>query len=89
MLEDQKRIQASFSKDFWRWSPLTWMVLELYPVTELAQLRNEYRKVILRDAEKMLENQENAYPYRILWHAHNAGWVHAMAWGNYHPRGGQ
>ena len=33
----------------------------------------------------MLENQENAYPYRTLWHAHNAGWVHAMAWGNYHP----
>ena len=85
VLEDQKRIQESFSKDFWRWSPLTWMVLELYPVTELAQLRNEYRKVILRDAEKMLENQENAYPYRTLWHAHNAGWVHAMAWGNYHP----
>ena len=85
VLEDQKRIQESFSKDFWRWSPLTWMVLELYPVTEFAQLRNEYRKVILRDAEKMLENQENTYPYRTLWHAHNAGWVHAMAWGNYHP----
>jgi hypothetical protein len=39
----------------------------------------------LRDAGKMLENQENAYPYRTLWHAHNAGWVHAMAWGTYHP----
>ena len=33
----------------------------------------------------MLEDQENAYPYRTLWHAHDAGWVHAMAWGNYHP----
>ena len=85
VLEDKNHIQESFSKDFWRWSPLSWMVLDLFPVTELAQLRNEYRKVILRDAEKMLENQENAYPYRTWWHAHNAGWVHAMAWGNYHP----
>ncbi len=33
----------------------------------------------------MLEDQENAYPYRTLWHAADAGWVHAMAWGNYHP----
>ena len=31
------------------------------------------------------EDLENAYSYRILWHAHNAPWVHAMAWGNYHP----
>ena len=85
VLEDQKRIQESFSKDFWKWSPLSWMVLDLFPVKELEEFRKEYRKVILRDAEKMLENQENAYPYRTLWHAHNAGWVHAMTWGNYHP----
>ena len=82
---DQKRIKTAFYKDFWKWSPLSWMVLDLFPVKELEEFRKEYRKVILRDAEKMLENQENAYPYRTLWHAHNAGWVHAMAWGNYHP----
>ena len=68
----------AFRKDFWKWSPLTWMML-------FGPVADEYRKVILRDADKMLENQENAYPYRTLWHAHNAGWVHAMAWGNYHP----
>ena len=68
----------AFRKDFWKWSPLTWMML-------FGPVADEYRKVILRDAEKMLKNQENAYPYRTLWHAHNAGWVHAMAWGNYHP----
>ena len=84
MLEDQKRIQESFSKDFWKWSPLTWMML--FEAEELSSpVADEYRKVILRDADKMLENQGNAYPYRTLWHAHNAGWVHAMAWGNYHP----
>jgi hypothetical protein len=61
------------------------MVLELFPVKELEVFRNEYRKIILRDVDKMLADQENAYPYRTLWHAHNAGWVHSMAWGNYHP----
>ena len=33
----------------------------------------------------MLADQEKSYPYRTLWHAHDAGWVHAMSWGNYHP----
>ena len=61
------------------------MTLELFPVKELDLFRFEYRKIILRDAAKMLKEQETAYPYRTLWHAHNAGWVHAMAWGNYHP----
>ncbi|MBE6364112.1 MAG: hypothetical protein E7054_10735 [Lentisphaerae bacterium] len=82
---EQKHIKESFNKNFWKWSPLSWMVLELFPVKELEVFRNEYRKIILRDADKMLADQENAYPYRTLWHAHNAGWVHAMAWGNYHP----
>ncbi|MBO5923317.1 MAG: glycoside hydrolase family 9 protein [Lentisphaeria bacterium] len=85
VLEDQKRIKDSFNKDFWKWSQLSWMVLELYPVKELESICNEYRKVILHDADRMLAEHENAYPYRTLWHAHNAGWVHSMAWGNYHP----
>ena len=61
------------------------MSLEIYPVISLAKFKTEYRKVILRNADNMLADQENAYPYRTLWHAHNAGWVHSMAWGNYHP----
>ncbi len=85
ILQDKKRICETFNRDFWKWSVLSWMTLELYPVEELSDIRNEYRKVILRDAEKMLSDLENNYPYRTLWHAHNAGWVHAMAWGNYHP----
>ena len=85
VLIDLPNITQHFNKDFWRWSPLTWMVLELYPVKALSKLQAEYRKAILREADKMLNDQENAYPYRTLWHAHDAGWVHAMAWGNYHP----
>jgi hypothetical protein len=61
------------------------MALELFPVKELETFRQAYRKVILRTADQMLADQENAYPYRTLWHAGNAGWVHAMAWGNHHP----
>ena len=85
VLNEQKRIKNTFNKDFWRWSVLSWMILELHPVKELAHLQKEYRTVILKNAEKMLSDQDNAYPYRTLWHTYNAGWVHAMSWGNYHP----
>ena len=81
--EKQKFIRQEFNKDFWKWSVLCWMNLEQVP--EINGIFAEYRKVILHNANKMLEDQENAYPYRTLWHAADAGWVHAMAWGNYHP----
>ena len=61
------------------------MVLELAPVDELKELRAEDRKIILHNADIMLRDQENAYPYRTLWRSAADGWVHAMAWGNYHP----
>ena len=78
-------IGDAVAADFWKWQVLTWMNLELYPIPELAEFRREYRKVILRNADKMVADQQNSYPYRTLWHAGNGGWVHAMAWGNYHP----
>ena len=83
LLKQQKQLLSQFNKNFWRWSPLCWMTLQQVP--ELLPFFNEYKKVICRNAEKMLPDQENAYPYRTLWHAPDAGWVHAMAWGNYHP----
>ena len=85
LTEKQEEILKDFNKDFWKWSRLTWMSLELFPVKELSQIRAQYRKRLLREADKMLADQENAYPYRTLWHAHDAGWVHTMGWGNYHP----
>ena len=85
VLQEQKRILDTFHKDFWKWSPLTWMNLILCKKDQLKDFASEYRKVILRQADQMLAEQESAYPYRTLWHPHNAGWVHAMAWGNYHP----
>ncbi|MBR2906182.1 MAG: glycoside hydrolase family 9 protein, partial [Lentisphaeria bacterium] len=85
VLEDAGRIKEVFRRDFWRWSPLSWMMLALYPVKELTDFYKEYRNRGLCNADKMLADQENAYPYRTLWHASDAGWVHSMAWGNYHP----
>ena len=85
ILENSQNIKNTFHKDFWKWSPLSLMVLDLFPENKLVNFRAEYKKVILRDAEKMLNDQEHAYPYRTLWHGADAGWVHAMAWGNYHP----
>ena len=84
-LEDAGRIKEVFRREFWRWSPLSWMMLALYPVKELTDFYKEYRNRVLCNADKMLADQENAYPYRTLWHASDAGWVHSMAWGNYHP----
>ena len=85
ILAEQKRILETLHKDFWRWSPLSLMPLALEPVKELADMASAYRDIILRNADQMLADQENAYPYRTLWHHADAGWVHAMAWGNYPP----
>ena len=85
VMEDLPTLKNTLHKYFWRWSPLTWMILELAPVAELEEMRNEYRKMILSNADTMLRDQENAYSYRTLWRAADDGWVHAMAWGNYHP----
>ncbi len=82
---EEERIFETFNRNFWRWSVLSWMTLAIYDVDGLEKLKNEYCKVVLHNADQMLADLENAYSYRILWHAHNAPWVHAMAWGNYHP----
>ena len=85
LLEEKQHLENTLRKDFWRWSPLSWMTLSLFPLADLEKIRSEYRKMILHEADKLLAFQESSYPYRTLWHPHNAGWVHAMAWGNYHP----
>ena len=85
VINESKQIERTFAEDFHKWSALSWMTLELFPVKELEPFRCEYRETILKNADKMLFDQEEAYPYRTLWLAHNAGWVHTMSWGNYHP----
>ena len=85
IIKEEKRIIESLNRNFWKWSPFSLMCLELSPIEELSEFRSRYRKRIIENADRMLEEQENAYCYRTLWHAHNAGWVHAMSWGNYHP----
>ena len=84
-LSSLERIKDSFNKDFWKWSPLSWMTLDLFPVKEFEELRREYKTVILRNADNMLRDQQHAYPYRTLWRSAADNWVHTMAWGNYHP----
>ena len=43
------------------------------------------RKSLIRQAQKMLDQQENNYPVRIAWYSIDEGWVHTMSWGTYHP----
>ncbi len=85
LVAEKPRLIESFKRDFWRWSPLSWMNLHLFAQPELSELLWEYRKVLQHNAEQMLEQQNNAYPYRVPWYAADAGWVHSMAWGNFHP----
>ena len=85
VVAEKPRIKESFNRDFWRWSPLSWMPLYIFPQEELADFLAEYQKVIVRNADEMLKQQECAYPYRVPWYGADAGWVHSMAWGNYHP----
>ncbi|MBQ4315239.1 MAG: glycoside hydrolase family 9 protein, partial [Lentisphaeria bacterium] len=82
LLQNSQAALQEFNKNFRKWSPLSWMMLS---ETGCENIASRYRKVILNNADKMISEQENAYPYRTLWYAHNAGWVHSMAWGNYHP----
>lgn len=85
VLSEKARIKECFNRDFWKWSPLSWMMLELSQVEQLNEFRMEYRNKILQNAGVMLDDQEKSYPYRTLWYGPHDGWVHSMAWGNYHP----
>ena len=85
LTEARSRLKNDLHKDFWKWSQLAWMTLELFPAEELNELRTAYRNILLQNAAQMLSDQENAYPYRTPWRGGDDNWVHAMAWGSYHP----
>ena len=71
----------------WRWSPFIWVELEVYPCysPKLNKLRNEWRRSLVGQAQKMIQQQEKAYPIRVPWFAVDEGWVHTMGWGTSHP----
>ena len=81
------RAEAVMKKNAWRWSPFFWIELELgsYDSIVLDKLREARRRPLLRDAEAMLRQQEENYPYRIAWFGPKDAWVHTMSWGTYHP----
>ena len=77
----------SMNKNGWRWSPLFWMELELFPFDSpgLEKLRVARRKRLVRAADVLLRQQEENYPVRVPWYAPGDGWVHTMSWGTSHP----
>lgn len=79
--------EKSMKKNSWRWSPLFWIELEKFDAgsVTLDKLREARRKTLIREAEVMLRQQEENYPYRIAWHGPKDPWVHTMSWGTYHP----
>lgn len=79
--------EQSMKKNSWRWSPFFWTELERadFESAALDKLREAWRKMLIREAEIMLQQQENNYPYRIAWFGPHDAWVHTMSWGTYHP----
>ncbi|MBQ7695417.1 MAG: glycoside hydrolase family 9 protein [Lentisphaeria bacterium] len=77
----------AMKKESWRWSPLFWMELEVFPPASLAldKLRETRRRALVKAAETMLSQQEKNYPIRIAWYGPRDGWVHSMSWGTFHP----
>lgn len=86
-LENSEAALASMRKNSWRRSPFFWFELELFPeITEaLSGLRLAWRRDLIREADRMLDCQENSYPYRTPWFDAKSPWVHTMAWGAWHP----
>lgn len=84
---NSKSALSSMRKNSWRRSPLFWIELELFPeiTEELSGLRLAWRRDLLREADRMLDCQENSYPYRTPWFDSKSPWVHTMAWGTWHP----
>ena len=81
------KAEASMKKNGWRWSPLFWIELEVFPVDSiiLEKLRVVRRKALVMAANNMLRQQEKNYPVRVPWHGPRDAWVHAMGWGVSHP----
>ena len=82
-----QRAINSMKKNSWRWSPLFWIELEIFPYEsfELDKLRLVRRRALTAVADIMLRQQENNYPVRIPWYGPKDGWVHTMGWGTFHP----
>jgi len=85
VVEEKKNIDDDYIRDSWKWSPLTWMCLELFPVDEMKEFRKDQRTVLLCNADGIIMEQRLNYPYRTAWPGSDRAWVHAMSWGNYHP----
>lgn len=85
ILQDEKNIIRTMYQNFWKWSPLTWIALEIYPIAKLQTIRNHYQKIVTQQADKLLSSLHTAYPYRTLWYKPTDPWVHSMSWGVYHP----
>ncbi|MBQ9368952.1 MAG: glycoside hydrolase family 9 protein, partial [Victivallales bacterium] len=79
-------VQTMHKRD-WTWSPLMWIELEIFPLdsVELEKLRNNRGRRLVKEAENMLRQQEDAYPIRLNWRGPREAWVQTTSWGTYHP----
>lgn len=83
-----KQLVADTNKSSWGWNQFDLMEFALkdQPLApELEEYAKNFKRRRINEAEELLRNLENAYPYRTLWFAGDHGFVHTMSWGNCHP----
>ena len=78
---------TAMRKDSWRWSPLMFIELELFPCysAPLNKLKKLHRQSMIAQAERLLRQQGENYPIRAPWYGTDEGWSHTMGWGTSHP----
>ena len=82
-----KKSPNEILRNSWSWSPFFWIELEAFPLesVEIDRIRKKRGQSIVKEAQKMLQLQEECYPVRANWIEPTGGWVHTMSWGNSHP----
>ena len=84
-----KEFKELVSRSYWSFSPFA--LGELNDDSEkpadafVYDMRGIWNNYCVKQANVLLKQLENAYPYRLPWWPSNGAWVHTMGWGNYHP----
>ena len=82
------KLNHETNKSSWGWNGYELMEFALKDqplVPEIEKYAKNFKRRRINEAEGMLKNLEEAYPYRISWYRSDHGYVHTMSWGNCHP----
>ncbi len=84
ILEDIERVTAVVNRWNWRWSPFLLIEMDIHERMLEPAIRRIYvkwREMICREADTMLAQQENSWPYRTPWYDAGNGHAKDLGWG--------